>query len=72
MTNREWLESLSDEELAEFFLTIENSIDEGFICPSCAYGGGQYPCMPADCICGYTDWLQAEHKAEGDNGDKKE
>ena len=60
MTNRQWLESLSDEELATF---LENlySYKEKNIC-HCKYGGGRYPCKPMDCVCGYMDWLQAEHK----------
>lgn len=56
MTNREWLESLSDEELAKW-------IEGNFIgCAVCM----QKECDGAsvECIEGYKKFLQAEHKEE--------
>ena len=40
MTNREWLRSLTDEELADFFIDDRRSLDGG-ICNICAH----------DCYC---------------------
>lgn len=60
MTNREWLESLSDEELAKRMTGCVK-------CSFCDVCHGDY-----NCDIGHLKWLQAEHKAEGDNGDKKE
>lgn len=63
MTNREWLASLTDEELAK-----ELIID---ICSHCLYSvfseiTDTYQCLrPGDgrgCRHGITDWLKAEHK----------
>lgn len=62
MTNREWLESLSDEE----FATAINNIHE---CDNCE---NFWECDRAYCDKKIVDWLRAEHKAESDNGDKKE
>lgn len=58
MTNREWLESLSDEELAHF---IDNAHSDN--CYACAFQSdtcaGIY-----DCLNGIKYWLQSEHKDE--------
>ena len=48
MTNREWLESLSDEELAKMIVCHD-------------YDRDSYDC-PYDCINCKLAWLQAEHK----------
>ncbi len=62
MTNREWLESLSDEELANFIFM------EGCKCETCEYDGNKgNKCLePCSCIDGKTKWLGATHK-EQDN-----
>lgn len=64
MTNREWLESLSDEEFSKEVL-------EGAECTMCVKGSYCFEDHPS-CLENHIKWLQAEHKAEGDNGDKKE
>ena len=67
MTNREWLQSLSDEEFAKW------SIEVG--CGACAYKpergfcnnlSGSISFKENYCIDGTAKWLQMEHK-----GDKK-
>ncbi len=55
MTNREWLESLSDEELAEKLYDCSECIFDG----SCI---GEYYCED-----GHLKWLRAEHE-ETNNG----
>lgn len=64
MTNREWLESLSDEELA---IELNN-----WLCIHCVYNtkGNVANCSFANgcdeifCVGGATRWLCAEHKGE--------
>lgn len=51
MTNREWLESLSDEELSNYL-----------ICKNCIVGDGGYDKCDTKCIKNKILWLQAEHK----------
>ena len=51
MTNREWLENLSDEELAE---TLD-------CCTVCVYGNVRF-CSENICSKGITQWLRQEHK----------
>lgn len=68
MTNREYLESLSDEEFATQMLHLHD-------CWYCSRRGS-LSCLnddepPFTCIEGKKEWLQAEHE-EDDNGDKKE
>ena len=68
MTNREWLETLTDEELAKWHVEIG--------CGSCTYNPEKGICYnllsgivsfkEAHCIDGTAKWLQMEHK-----GDKK-
>ena len=55
MTNREWLESLSDEELAKLIL-------ESTDCDFCAYQANSIDCYDKSCKTGHLTWLQAEHK----------
>ena len=64
MTNREWLESLSDEELARQLLEKK--------CTRCIckVTAGNY-CVNTTCDVATQKWLQAEHKAEADNGNKE-
>ena len=51
MTNREWLQSLSDEEVARFIHT------------SCPHDYCEWSCSADnDCLACITKWLQAEHK----------
>ena len=60
MTNREWLRSLSDSELAEFLYDDKWSIWGG-ICNMCVYGDSI--CVEhgdQECRKGITKWLQRE------------
>ena len=55
MTNREWLESLSDEELANYICYVN--------CEKyCAYYNNIDKCSHNSCKAGITEWLQQEHK----------
>ncbi len=65
MTNREWLESLSDEELAHTLIKIYN-IKYG-ICKMCSYCDQDCDEISLSCMDGIEEWLQAEHE-ETDNG----
>lgn len=65
MTNREWLETLTDEELAKWHQTVG--------CGSCAHNSEKVFCEnlsipyyfdPNCCIDGTAKWLQMEHKGE--------
>lgn len=64
MTNRQWLETLTDEELAKWCQTVG--------CGSCAHNPERGFCENFDlptfdqnrCIDGMAKWLQAEHKEE--------
>ena len=67
MTNRQWLETLTDEELAKWHVEIG--------CGSCAHNPKKGICFnlsgiisfnEAHCIDGTAKWLQMKHK-----GDKK-
>ena len=59
MTNREWLRSLTDNELAEIF--CDN--DLGNICNICAYKNDRKGCMNVTCCeYGVSEWLKQEHK----------
>lgn len=63
MTNREWLNSLSDEELAEKVFPNNG-------CVFCAYNDGN--CHQKDCTKGQVDWLKqkrTEHMPELQVGD---
>lgn len=59
MTNREWLESLSDEELAEFLRTAKN-------CQGCVYGANPQDatkCFEANaCTIGRIKWLKRKYR----------
>lgn len=61
MTNREWLESLSDRELAQF---MDETFDNR--CSVCTKNedmdGGCRGIV--DCVVGIKKWLQAEHLKE--------
>lgn len=50
MTNREWIESLSDEEFAKI---------TWLSCKCCIYGSTE---CELSCAIGRAEWLQAEHK----------
>ena len=54
MTNREWLENLSDEELAE-------TLNFCAVCAMCAYRNVRF-CSENICSKGITQWLREEHK----------
>lgn len=57
MTNREWLESLSDEKLAKFYAT------QSTICEMCDYTDVCISNITSEkCSEGVVRWLQAEHK----------
>ena len=59
MTNREWLRSLTDNELAEIF--CDN--DLGNICNICVYRNDRKGCMNVMCCeYGVSEWLKQEHK----------
>ena len=53
MTNREWLRSLTDEELADFFIDDKRSLNGG-ICNICVHSD------ICDCTQGIKGWLQSE------------
>lgn len=53
MTNREWLRSLTDEELADFFIDDKRSLNGG-ICNICAH----------DCYCMYDEKLKCNNGIE--------
>lgn len=61
MTNREWLRSLTDNELVEIF--CDNNV--GGVCNICAYDGIE--CEEIECNDGIAEWLQKEYK----NNDKR-
>ena len=64
MTNREWLRSLTDNELAEIFCDIDLSN----ICNMCAYRNDRKGCINAACCKdGVLEWLEQEYK----NNDKR-
>lgn len=62
MTNREWLNSLTDEKLAWWYLNVG--------CGACAHNPEKGWCINLSnsnfdanyCIDGMTQWLKAEHK----------
>ena len=59
MTNRQWLESLTDEQLAYVFVEVG--------CGCCAYTMGSDDCLKPEqfnnstCIKGTAKWLKQEH-----------
>ena len=58
MTNRDWIATLTDEELAKHL---------EFSCNSCVYEPDSTPC--GDCVGGVLEWLKSEHDgriAEGE------
>jgi hypothetical protein len=57
MTNREWLNSLSDED----FCTALEQVD----CRLCAFYGD---CKGKQCRDGFVEWLREEHKEDGKEG----
>ena len=65
MTNREWLESLSDEELAKFLIKRK-------VCTICAYHKlyrsvcNSKTILRLNCSKGVIEWLQTEHKDKED------
>lgn len=56
MTNREWLESLSDEELAKELDKDCKHFCKRFEAKTKCYKSYE------DCVKGHLEWLQAEHK----------
>ncbi len=67
MTNRQWLESLSDEELANVLYDIaDNKCCDIAYCDTVEDENGYLVC-DWNCKEGVRKWLQAEHK-ETDNG----
>ncbi len=61
MTNREWLESLSDEEFADFMMSADT-------CMYCGMGGKDWNCIGKEIPCAIAKiwWLRAEH-SDDDN-----
>lgn len=62
MTNREWLNSLSNKELAEWFC---NNLDNAIVCGS---QGREKDCNTS--YIDFQDWLQAEHEELNENNEK--
>ena len=61
MTNREWLNSLSDEELAEVILSISATPDL-HSCSVCGYKYGTVGCGSGEnCVKGFKLWLGYNH-----------
>ena len=61
MTNREWIESLEDEDFLE--------VCERMVlcdCACCIYGKEDCSNMPNDCVERQVKWLNAEHKENND------
>ena len=58
MTNREWLNSLSDED----FCTVLEQID----CRLCVFYGD---CVGKQCRDGFVEWLRKEHEEDGKVGE---
>lgn len=62
ITNKRWLESLSDEDLARTFIRFANRANA--LCEMCEYR--YVDCSAYDkyatCTDGVAEWLQAEHK----------
>lgn len=55
MTNREWLNSLSDEELAKW-------LDKTANCTVCVnHVAGESSCPMSDCVGGISRWLKQKH-----------
>ena len=61
MTNREWLATLTDEQLVKFFRTWKENWCE--CCSENDYGGNDDCDMY--CFDGHVDWLSMEHDNEG-------
>ena len=61
MTNREWLESLSDAQLAELIYCLEDYAH----CEFCADDGKcrNSDTIVQDCLGGLEKWLKQEHKS---------
>lgn len=60
MTNREWLESLSDEELAGYLYSLSEQYTN--ICEICSNKYTKCSMEYGKCSDGVSGWLQAEHK----------
>lgn len=54
MTNREMLNTMSDEELANFLLKHRAN------CDCCAFRGNDYVCVTNFCVQGIRLWLESE------------
>ena len=61
MTNREWLNTLSDE---EFYNATENLIDKCEWCPE--YNDGKMTCKDDHCVRNGIAWLQEPHDVTAD------
>ena len=61
MTNREWLNTLSDE---EFYNALENLIDKCEWCPE--YDDGKMTCKDDHCVRNGIAWLQEPHDVTAD------
>ena len=65
MTNREWLRSLTDEELADFFIDDRRSLDGG-ICNICAHDVNCMYDKTLKCNSGIATWLKQEYTGVSD------
>ena len=61
MTNREWLESLSDEELAWYIIKCYGKVNRDNECIFCN-NKTRKDCKKIGCQIGIQNFLQAEHK----------
>lgn len=59
MTNREWLETLTDEELIKLLY----SRDDGINCDVCSRRSSKLECTPY-CRDGMKEWLNQQHEEE--------
>ena len=62
MTNREWLETLTDEELIKLLYDKDDSIS----CDVCSRRSPKLECTPY-CKDGMKEWLNQQHKEKEDD-----
>lgn len=65
MTNREWLRSLTDEELADFFIDDKRNLNGG-ICNICAHDVNCMYDKTLKCNNGIAIWLKQEYTGASD------
>ncbi len=65
MTNRDWLESMPDNELACW---LDKHIDACCVCSHKKGNACEIPDNGYDCLRGRLEWLKQEHKERGKDG----